>query len=1008
MNRRTKLVKSMSQNKKPFSIQEILRRRQQSEFVGRQDTIQAFQTHLNTSWDDPGRVFIFNFHGQGGIGKTTLLKKLRQVAEQNGAVTLWSDDEASTVVDAVAQLANSSEVAEPAFKELLQQYQLYRVKQHELESDPDAPQGFAAQLSGKAAQMAVYAGRRVPIAGVLFDMVDEESVTEQVGQWATFVTRKLKNKREADLILNPVATLTPLFLEGLNKLVLDKPVVLFFDTYEQTSFFIDKWLRELFFGEHGDLPVNSTFIISGRDELEKGNWLPYESIIQRQTMEPFTDTEAREFLSRKNILNESVINSILQLSGRFPLLLATLAAESPDNNYQLGPTASTAVDRFLKWVSDPTQREAALNGALPRELNRDILELLVNKEENKNLFNWLKTMPFVQEKGNGWGYHEVVRSQMLQHKRRESPQEWIKLHRGLAAYYAGLRDALQMDVGTGRKDETWQRFELEYRYHQLCEAPYEHLPAALNRFLNALKANFDFAVRWAKIIMQAGVDNGNDRVKEWGEKLSQGLTAYKENQYSETIAMFSALLAFEGLEDHPKAIALSWRGQVHRLLNNFTEALSDLNESVIYYPEYAYAYGYRGETYRVTRQLDKAIADFSYAIELDSTIAWLYRGRGQCHRLLHHFDEALSDFEMALKQEPDNPWSYAHRGVTYSWMDKKEQALKDLNRAIEIDPSYAWAISNRGELYSAMGDYEQAEADANMAIEIDSKNPSYFSRRAIIFNRINNLDAALEDVQTAISLNPDYVFALALRGSIYNKMNRFHDAIQDLSAALAVEPTLYWAYVTRGTAFRRLFRFEEALSDFAKALEANPENEKAWANQGFLYRLIGEYDKAEVDLNRAISKNDTYTYALGIRASVYILTYRYKEAEKDFNKILDSEPDNAWALYGRALVKNVLNSEDPKLEIQRAITLAEKTFEENPNNWLNSFNLGIFQLGAGDYSESSRIYDLTLSKNPPLCWVNRGVLELEQFLHIFPEHKQAQEKYSTLRSYIEKHNSNSE
>lgn len=998
----------MSQNKKKPSIQEILRRRQQGEFVGRQDTIHAFQTHLKTPWDDPSRVFIFNFHGQGGIGKTTLLKKLRQVAEQNGAVTLWSDDEASTVVDAVAQLANSSEVAEPAFKELLQQYQLYRVKQHELESDPDAPQGFAAQLSGKAAQMAVYAGRRVPIAGVLFDMVDEESVTEQVGQWATFVTRKLKNKREADLILNPVATLTPLFLEGLNKLVLDKPVVLFFDTYEQTSFFIDKWLRELFFGEYGDLPVNSTFIISGRDALEKGNWLPYESIIQRQTMEPFTDTEAREFLSRKNILNESVINSILQLSGRFPLLLATLAAESPDNTYQLGPTASTAVDRFLKWVSDSAQREAALNGALPRELNRDVLQLLVDKDENKNLFNWLKTMPFVQEKGNGWGYHEVVRSQMLQHKRRESPQEWVRLHRDLAAYYADLRDALQMDVGIGRKDETWQRFELEYRYHQLCEAPYEHLPSALNRFLNALKANFDFAIRWAKTITQAGVDNGNDRVKEWGENLSQGLMAYKENQYPETIAMFSALLAFERLEDHPRAIALSWRGQVYRLLRNFAEALSDLNQSVIYYPEYAYAYGLRGETYRVTRQLDSAIADFDHAIELDSTVAWVFRGRGQCYRLLRHFDEALSDFDMALKLEPDNPWSYAHRGVTYSWMNKKEEALKDLNRAIEIDPSYAWAISNRGELYSAMGDYEQAEADANLAIKIDSENASYFSRRAIIYNRVNNLDAALEDVQTAISLNPDYVFALALRGAIYNKMDRFDDAIQDLSTALSVEPTLDWAFVARGSAKRGLLHFEGALSDFAEALKVNLNNRSARANRGLLYRLTGDYDKAESDLNHVIAKDDTYTFALAIRASVYILTDRHQEAEKDFNKILDSEPDHAWALYGRAVVKNVLNSEDSQLEIQKAITIAKNVYEENPNNWQNSFNLGLFQLAVGDYSESSWIYDLTLLKNPPLCWVHRAVLDIEQLLHVFPGHKQAQEKYSVLRNHMEKHNSNPE
>jgi hypothetical protein len=45
------------------------------------------------------------------------------------------------------------------------------------------------------------------------------------------------------------------------------------------------------------------------------------------SLEPFTEEEARQYLNRKEITNPQVIDVILRLSGRLPLLVATLAAE---------------------------------------------------------------------------------------------------------------------------------------------------------------------------------------------------------------------------------------------------------------------------------------------------------------------------------------------------------------------------------------------------------------------------------------------------------------------------------------------------------------------------------------------------------------------------------------------------------------------------------------------------------------------------------------------------------
>jgi hypothetical protein len=62
------------------SLQDILKRRQQGEFVGREEQLSFFHRNLRWEIDDPRRRFIINVSGQGGVGKTWLLRPLRRLA----------------------------------------------------------------------------------------------------------------------------------------------------------------------------------------------------------------------------------------------------------------------------------------------------------------------------------------------------------------------------------------------------------------------------------------------------------------------------------------------------------------------------------------------------------------------------------------------------------------------------------------------------------------------------------------------------------------------------------------------------------------------------------------------------------------------------------------------------------------------------------------------------------------------------------------------------------------
>ncbi|MFF0545719.1 ATP-binding protein [Nocardia thailandica] len=72
----------------PPTVAERLRAARRRRFVGRAGEVALFRDALDAA--DPPFTVLF-LHGPGGIGKTTLLAELREVAASAGARTAWID-----------------------------------------------------------------------------------------------------------------------------------------------------------------------------------------------------------------------------------------------------------------------------------------------------------------------------------------------------------------------------------------------------------------------------------------------------------------------------------------------------------------------------------------------------------------------------------------------------------------------------------------------------------------------------------------------------------------------------------------------------------------------------------------------------------------------------------------------------------------------------------------------------------------------------------------------------
>jgi energy-coupling factor transporter ATP-binding protein EcfA2 len=346
-------------------------------FIGRVDEIKFVQLQLIQP--EIPRHNIVCFHGQGGIGKSTLLSQFEEIVgtnEKKGPpLFAYVNERQPTPVQVMQAFAKRLQMR-GAFEKALELYTetLRKIRQNRQEAE----ETFGRKITG---QVTKAVAESVPIVGTLI----KEGV-EQVSNllWDEFHDRRRRN--DAGHLEDPLRDLTQAFVSELNRHAESTgprvftdgegsvPTFLCFDTFEYTAGQIEPWLLDTFLAE--EIHASVVILIAGRNSLSLNptHWLKYaaDETLYQIEIKPFSREESRLYLAEAHITNETRADQIWKLSQGLPLYLRMLTFS---RDVEIDPTENV-VENFLRWIpaDEPHKRRLLLEASLfSHPFNRDDL-----------------------------------------------------------------------------------------------------------------------------------------------------------------------------------------------------------------------------------------------------------------------------------------------------------------------------------------------------------------------------------------------------------------------------------------------------------------------------------------------------------------------------------------------------------------------------------------------------------------------------------------------------------
>ncbi|MEG5171422.1 tetratricopeptide repeat protein, partial [Microcoleus sp. B3-D7] len=823
--------------------------------------LERFALALNES---EGQPLLFNIWGTGGVGKTTLLGRLKDAHAGKVdflEICFTKTPDIETPLKLMRKVHEQAverfggETIADSFKQKEEQFEstLYKLSHESIDGKTTSSE--EARKITSWFQRFIWLGPRgltstsskptsFNVSGVGFSALaaigeDADSLQESIEQRVRNHPATKDQPELQALMLQPVSKLTQAFAESLMQFAQSRgrSLVLILDTYEKAQSYLNQWLWQ-YLVEYTALscaPVR--LVVVGRRSLQADEgWRKLNQdrkLLLEVPLKKFIKDDTEKYLKQIGIENGGIRARINKATQGLPYYLDWVRKQREQGEEPDFSKGNQAITDLLLQGIEPRHRKVLYVVACCRWFDRAMIQYLLGSVElglqqdadnAEGYFEWLKGSDFVEFTEGHYRLDDVVRDVFRHSYFQEDQTQFRKTHALLADYFQKQADDLvtpEMFLPDQYEDEGWRELIAEFLYYNLFGNGKEGLQKYIEQVFTAvyLQVPDVFMAPFAFIRAEISEENLNLLPKATGKFFKDSEMALSFGSHFLHIRPTNYKIKFEG-ENPPSEQAIEeFSKQIEVSIQSLLKSVGDLKDTLG---------KCAGLIYKSLRCTSRERTDS------------LLQAKIQCEKLTHchpkvkHtlfsnlgdllgsakiYNNSLDCYQKALELDQSNASTFVGQGGSLANLKRYEEALESCQKAIDLAPEYVNAWVNRGAVLLALKRYEEALESCQKAIDLAPESVDAWVNRGAALNNLERYEEALESCQKALDLAPESVNAWVDRGAALNNLKRYEEALESCQKALDLDTESVDAWVIRGAALNNLERYEEALESCQKALD---------------------------------------------------------------------------------------------------------------------------------------------------------------------------------------------